>query len=82
MCQNVVLCGNWLTLYKAIPGFNPLLKYLQYKSFENTVEKGENAHTSNFSFSHSVFYPSKELSAIFIRLKIIVRKLFQSRLVG
>ena len=30
---------------------------LQYKSFENTAGKGEIAQTSNFSFSHSVFYP-------------------------
>ena len=32
---------------------------------------------SNFSFSHSVFYPSRELSAIFIKLKIDDCKLFQ-----
>ena len=31
---------------------------------------------SNFSFSHSVVYPFEELSAIFIKLKIIVCKLF------
>ena len=33
--------------------------------------------TSNFSFSHSVFYPFKELSAIFIEFEIVVCKLFQ-----
>ena len=33
--------------------------------------------TSNFSFSHSVFYPSGELSAIFIKIEIVVCKLFQ-----
>ena len=32
---------------------------------------------SNFSFSHSVLYPFKELSAIFTKLKIVVCKLFQ-----
>ena len=32
---------------------------------------------SNFSFSHSVFYPLGELSAIFIKFKIVVCKLFQ-----
>ena len=31
--------------------------YLQKKSFENTVEKGQIACNENFSFSHSVFYP-------------------------
>ena len=33
--------------------------------------------TSNFSISHSVFYPFGELSAIFIKFKIVVCKLFQ-----
>ena len=33
--------------------------------------------TSNFSFSHSVFYPFGELYTIFIKLKIVVCKLFQ-----
>ena len=31
----------------------------------------------NFSFTHSVFYPFRELSAIFIKFKIVVCKLFQ-----
>ena len=33
--------------------------------------------TSNFSFSHSVFYPVGELSTIFIKYEIVVCKLFQ-----
>ena len=33
--------------------------------------------TSNFSFSHSVFYPIRELSAIYIKFKIVVCLLFQ-----
>ena len=33
--------------------------------------------TSNFSFTHSVFYPFRELLAIFIKFKIIVCRLFQ-----
>ena len=32
---------------------------------------------SNFSFSHSVFYPFEELSTIFIKLKIVVCRLFE-----
>ena len=43
---------------------------LQYKPFENTVGKEEIAITSNFSFSHSVLYPFKEISAIFTTLKL------------
>ena len=45
-----------------------LLKTLQEK--EKLLIK------SNFSFSHSVFYPSGEISAILIKLKIVVCKLF------
>ena len=43
---------------------------LQYKSFKNTVEKGEIAQNEQFLLCHSVFYPFKELSAIFIKLKL------------
>ena len=32
---------------------------------------------SNFSFSHSVFYPFEELSAIFIKFEIVVYKVFE-----
>ena len=32
--------------------------------------------TSNLSFSHSVFYPCGELCTIFIKLKIVVCKVF------
>ena len=40
-------------------------------------EKGKLLVTSNFSFSHSVFYPFRELTVIFIGFKIVVCKLFQ-----
>ena len=40
-------------------------------------EKEKLLVTSNFSFSHSVFYRFWELSAIFINFEIIVYKLFQ-----
>ena len=40
-------------------------------------EKEKLLVTSNFSFSHSVFYPFWQLSAIFIKLNIVVCKLFQ-----
>ena len=45
--------------------------------FGNTVGKGEIALSSNFSFSHSVFYAFRELSAIFIKLGIVVSKLLE-----
>ena len=50
---------------------------LQYKSFENTVGKGEMLVVSNFSFSHSVFYSFGGLPAILIKFKIVVCKVFQ-----
>ena len=40
-------------------------------------EKEKFVITSNFSFSHSVFYLFGELSAIFTKFKIVVCKLFQ-----
>ena len=40
-------------------------------------EKEKLLVTSNFSFSHSVFYPSGEFSAILMNYKIVVCKLFQ-----
>ena len=40
-------------------------------------EKEKLLVTSNFSFSHSVFYLFVELSAIFIKFEIVVCKLFQ-----
>ena len=42
-------------------------------------EKEKLLVTSNFSFSHSVFYPFGELSAIFIKFEIVVCKLFWER---
>ena len=40
-------------------------------------EKEKLLVTSNFSFSHSVFYPFEALSAIFIKFEIVVCNLFQ-----
>ena len=33
--------------------------------------------TNNFSFSHSVFHPFEELSAIYLRFQIVICKLFR-----
>ena len=40
-------------------------------------EKEKFLVTSNFSFSHSVFYPFGELPAIYIKVKIVVCKLIE-----
>ena len=42
-------------------------------------EKEKLLVTSNFFFSHSVFYPFRELSVIYIKFEIVVCKLFQFR---
>ena len=60
--------SNTVTPFDA-PGKQSLLKTLW--------EKEKLLVTSNFSFSQSVFYPSKELSAIFIKFEIVVCKRFQ-----
>ena len=56
---------------------SPSFTCLQHKSVENTVGKEKLLIMSNFSFSHSVFYPFGELSAILSSSKIVVCKLFQ-----
>ena len=63
--QQFRLFSKWLLVYTSILSPNKALFFtcLQYKSFENTVGKGEIAR-------NSVFYPSGELSAIFIDLKL------------
>ena len=74
MALHSYISETLLTLSQTSPGF-----YMSavYKSFENTGGKGELLATSNFSFSHSVFYPFGELSAIFIKFEIFFCKLFQ-----
>ena len=49
---------------------------LQYKSFENNMGKGEIAHNEQFLFSHIIFYPFVQLSAIFIKFEIVFCKPF------
>ena len=46
-------------------------------TFWKHCEKEKLLVMSNFSFTHSVFYPFGELSAIFVKFKILVCRLFQ-----
>ena len=50
---------------------------LQYKSLKERWEKEQLLIASNFFFSHSVSYPFRELSAIFIKFEIVFCNLFQ-----
>ena len=79
------LCQDKPSAGKNLRGQNVLTEtpYMQFlldcsTSFLKTLwEKGKLLVTSNFTFSHSVFYPFGELSVIFIQFEIVVCKLFQ-----
>ena len=61
--------------YKPFPN-KPWFLCVCSKSLLKTLwEKEKLLITSNFSFSHSVFYPFEEISAIFLKFKIVVCKL-------
>ena len=70
-------------LRNSILSFNPFpnkpwfLRVCSTSLLKTLWEKEELLVTSNSSFSHSVFYPFGELSAIFIKARIVVCKLFQ-----
>ena len=53
-----------LTILNPLPKQVLVFTHLHYQSLENTLEKGEMLVTSNFSFSHRVFYPFGEFSAM------------------
>ena len=63
--------------------FNPLpnkpwfLRVWRASLLKTLREKEKLLVTSNFSFSHSVFYPFWELSVTFMKFEIVVCKLFQ-----
>ena len=60
-----------LTHSQTSPGF-----YV-YKLLKTLWEKEKLLVMSNFSFSHSVFYLSGELSAIFVKFRIVVCRRFE-----
>ena len=62
-----------LTLSQTNPDFTCLL----YKSLKTLWEKKKMLVMSNFFLSHSVFYPFREVSAIFIESNLVICKLFQ-----
>ena len=65
--------NHLFTFFQRSPGF-----YVSAVQVLKTLrEKKKLLITSNFSFSHSVFYLDGELSAIFLKFKIVVFKLFQ-----
>ena len=57
----------------------PLFLCVCNMSFKTLKEKEKLLETSDFSFSHSVFYPFVDFLSIFINFKIIMCKLFWYR---
>ena len=63
--------------FNSLPNKPWLLRVCNTSLLKTLREKEKLLITSNFSFSHSVFYPFGKLSAIFIKLKIVVCKPFE-----
>ena len=82
-CQNLDLSSIKFKSYLIHKCFNsfpnkPWFSHVCSTSLWKTLwEKEKLLVTSNFSFSHSVFYPFRELSAIFVAFEIVICKLFQ-----
>ena len=67
-------CFNCINPFPNKPWF---LRVCSTSLLKTLREKEKLLVTSNFSFSHNVFYPFVELSAIFINFEILVCKPFQ-----
>ena len=69
---------SWnLKIFNPFPNDSWFLRVCSTSLLKTLWEKEKLLVTSNFSIFHSVFYPFGELSAIFIKSKIVVCKLFQ-----
>ena len=62
------------TGYSPFPKQALVLTWLQYKSFENTVGKGQNAHNKQFLLFPQCFLP---FWSTFIKFEIVIGKVFQ-----
>ena len=67
----------YIVLHKPFPSMPWYLLVYSTKFPKTLWEKEKLLVQSNFSFSHSVFYLFGEFSAIFVKSKIVVCKLFQ-----
>ena len=66
-----------LVFFNPFPNKPWFLRVRSASHLKTLWEKEKLLVKSNFSFSHSVFYPFGELSTILIKLKIVVCKLFE-----
>ena len=67
----------YLSSFNPFPNKPWFLRVCSKRLLKKLWEKGKLLVTSNFSFSHNVFYPFGELSAIFIKFETVVCRLFQ-----
>ena len=65
---------NSLNHFPSKPWF---LRVCSLSLLKTLWEKEKLLVTSNFSFSHNVFYPFEKLAAIFIKVEFVVCKVFQ-----
>ena len=65
------------TMINPFPNKPWFLRVCNTSLLKTLWEKEKLLVTSNFSFSHSVFHPFRELPTIFIKIEIVVCKLFQ-----
>ena len=70
-----VFSGN--SLVNPFPHNNTFWRPWETSLLKTLWEKNKLLVTSNFSFSHKVFYLFGQLSFIFMKFKIVVYKLFQ-----
>ena len=74
---------QWKSLYELKLTINPFpnkpwfLRVCSTSLLKTLWEKEKLLVNSNFSFFHSIFYPFGKPSAIFIKIEIVVCKLFQ-----
>ena len=68
----------WVVLtFNPIPNKPWFLRVCSTSLLKTLWEREKLLVTSNFAFSHSIFYPFEEPSAIFVKFEIVVCKLFQ-----
>ena len=72
-----VICAGKTVLFNPFPNKPWFLRVCRTSLLKTLWEKEKLLVTSNFSFSHSVFYLYEELSAFFIKPEIAVCKPFQ-----
>ena len=71
-----VLANNFKIYINPFPNKPRFLRVCITSLLKTLREKEKLLVTSNFSYSHSVFFPFGEHSAIFIKFEIVVCKLF------